>query len=68
MIEKPNKDGKTQTIEYQEEEILVSMKLTILIQLIFSVNAAVTKNMQIWVIEPNLHTPHTPQPILIRTK
>lgn len=29
MIEKPSKDGKTQTIEYQEEEILVSMKLTI---------------------------------------
>lgn len=26
MIEKPNKDGKTQTIEYQEEEILVSVK------------------------------------------
>lgn len=25
MIEKPNKDGKTQTIEYQEEEMLVSM-------------------------------------------
>lgn len=27
MIEKPNKDGKTQTVEYQEEEILVSIKL-----------------------------------------
>ena len=24
MIEKPNKDGKPPTIEYQEEEILVS--------------------------------------------
>lgn len=29
MIEKPNKDGKTQTIEYQEEEMLVSMKCLI---------------------------------------
>lgn len=29
MIEKPNKDGKTQTIEYQEEEILVSIKCLI---------------------------------------
>lgn len=26
MIEKPNKDGKPPTIEYQEEEILVSTK------------------------------------------
>lgn len=24
MIEKPNKDGKPPTVEYQEEEILVS--------------------------------------------
>lgn len=68
MIEKPNKDGKTQTIEYQEEEILVSMKWFISIQFIFSVNAVVTKNMHIWVIEPNVHTPHTPHPTLIRTK
>lgn len=60
MIEKPNKDGKTQKIEYQEEEILVSMKWLISIHLIFSVNAVVSKNMHIWIIEQNMHTPHPP--------
>lgn len=55
MIEKPNKDGKTQKIEYQEEEILVSMKWLISINLIFSVNAVVNKNMHIWIIEQNMH-------------
>lgn len=28
MIEKPNKDGKPPTIEYQEEEILVSTEIS----------------------------------------
>lgn len=42
MIEKANKDGKAQTIEYQEEEILVSIKLLISIQFIFSVNTFMT--------------------------
>ena len=26
MVEKPNKDGKPPTVEYQEEEVLVSLK------------------------------------------
>lgn len=60
MIEKPNKDGKTQKIEYQEEEILVSMKWLISIHLIFSVNAVVNKNMHIWIVEQNMHLPHPP--------
>lgn len=29
MIEKPNKDGKPPTVEYQEEEILVSTEVLI---------------------------------------
>lgn len=43
MIEKPSKDGKTQTIEYQEEEILVSIKMFNYLQWIFMVNTLLHK-------------------------
>lgn len=65
MIEKANKDGKAQTIEYQEEEILVSIKLLISIQFIFSVNTFMTTHAYLgrWT-----KYEHTPQPALFRTQ
>ncbi len=39
MIEKPNKDGKPPTVEYQEEEILVSAERCLTASVCISLNA-----------------------------